>query len=69
MCRFHERTRHRRRYMDAESFFTIVIAMIREAIAVLAQARRELQELATPFAPRATGHDLKPTETQPNVPL
>ena len=65
MCRhrfgWHERAWHRRRYMDAESFFTVVIAMIREAIAVLAQARRELQELATPFASRPTGHDLKPT--------
>jgi hypothetical protein len=73
MCGF-ARGRYRRRYRDAESLFIIVLAMIREAIAVLARARRELDTIvnAGGFAHPAqihTGHDLKPTETHINVPL
>ncbi len=67
MCRFaYGRRRHMR---DAESFFTIVVAMIREAIAVLAQARRDLEEISRPNVRKASGTDIKPMETHLNVPL
>ena len=73
MCRF--AYGHRRGMRDAQTFFTIVLAMIREAIAVLAQARRDLEEIARN---NAAGTQIKPgfalpaqthTETHLNVPL
>jgi hypothetical protein len=66
MCKF-AYERHRMR--DAERFFTIVVAMIRRAIGVLAQLRRDLEEAAGGSAGATTGHDLKPTESHLNVPL
>ncbi len=67
MCRF--AYGRRREMRDAESLFTIVVAMIREAIAVLAQARRDLEEIARTNVRRAQGSEIKPMETHLNVPL
>jgi hypothetical protein len=54
---------------EADTFFTIVVAMIRRAIGVLAQLRRDLEEAAHNGTNATTGHDIKPTETHLNVPL
>ena len=60
----------RRRWRDADSFFVVVVAMIRKAIAVLASARRDLEDIANGNARAATvGSDIKPMETHLNVPL
>jgi hypothetical protein len=71
MCRHHfaRREWRRRESRNVEALFTIVMTLLREAIAVLARTRRELQELLTPPAAMPTGHELKPRETHPNVPL
>ena len=72
MCR-HAYGRHRTghgRMRDAESFFIVVVAMIRRALAVLAAARRDLDDIANGKTRATTvGSDLKPTETHLNVPL
>ena len=71
MCRHaYGRHRHRHGMRDAESFFIVVVAMIRKALAVLANVRRDLEDIAhgnTHAA--ATSSELKPTETHLNVPL
>jgi hypothetical protein len=54
---------------DADSLFVIVLAMIRRAIAVLANARRDLEDIARNNTRYAAGSDIKPTETHLNVPL
>lgn len=60
----------RRRWRDADSFFVVVLAMIRKAIAVLAHARRDLEDIANGNVRATTvGSDIKPTETHLNVPL
>lgn len=58
---------------DAESFFVVIIAMIRKAIDVLSNARRDLDDIARTGYARSTqthtGSEIKPTETHINVPL
>ena len=79
MCRYHSQRFERRRMRDAESFFVVVLAMIRKALAILSQARRDLEEIANAhMRAAAPGTDIKPgfarsaqthTETHLNVPL
>ncbi|MBV8637563.1 MAG: hypothetical protein JO322_05715 [Candidatus Eremiobacteraeota bacterium] len=62
--------RHRHHMRDAESFFVVVVAMIREALAVLANARRDLEDIANGTTRATTvGSDIKPRENHLNVPL
>lgn len=72
MCSRHAYGRHHHRHgmRDAESFFVVVVAMIRKALAVLASARRDLEDIAYGNARSSTiGSDIKPAETHINVPL
>jgi hypothetical protein len=55
---------------DADNFFVVVLAMIRRALAVLSQARRDLEDIANGYThASATGSEIKSTETHLNVPL
>ncbi len=71
MCRHAYWGHHRGHRMgDVQNFFVAVVAMIREAAAVLANARRDLEDIANGNTRATTvGSDIKTAETNLNVPL
>ncbi len=72
MCK-HSFRRHRHGTREAETFFVVVVAMIRKALVVLANARRDLEDIARGDAgvqaSRPAQTHIKPTEKHLNVPL